>query len=214
MKTLHVKKGDNVLILAGKDKGQSGRIVAVNPTSRRVVVDGLNIITRHHKGRSAQDTSRIEKVNGSVDASNVQIICPSCNKATRVAMVFGEVPEGGKKPLKIRTCKKCGASLDQKGKSDKTVKDAKKSVKKAAKPAKAEAAPEATETPAKKAPAKKAPAKKAETTEATAAAPAKKAPAKKAAAEVTEAEAPAKKAPAKKAAAKKTAETSGDGEQA
>ncbi|MDR0425588.1 MAG: 50S ribosomal protein L24 [Clostridiales bacterium] len=161
MSSLHVKKGDNVLILAGKDKGQSGRIVAVNPGNGRVVVDGRNIITRHKKARSAKETSAVERINGSIDGSNVQIICPSCNKATRVAVVFGETPAGGKKPAKIRTCKKCGASLDAKSKSDKTVKEAKKSVKKAAKGKAGDKAeivvPESavTEKPAKKSAVKK-----------------------------------------------------------
>lgn len=158
MSSLHVKKGDNVLILAGKDKGLTGRIVQVNPGNGRVVVENRNMITRHKKARSAKETSGIEKVNGSIDASNVQIVCPDCGKATRVAIVFKEEKEG--KKVKVRTCKKCGASLDQKVKAEKPEKKTvKKSVKKddaADKPAEKKAV---EKKPAAKKPAKKAEAK-------------------------------------------------------
>ena len=104
---LNVKKGDNVLVLAGKDKGKTGKVLSANPKSGRVVVEGVNVITKHNKPRSAQVPGGIEKTNGTIDASNVQIICPVCGKATRVA--HGEI-EGKKN----RLCKKCGASLDVK----------------------------------------------------------------------------------------------------
>ena len=105
--SLNVKKGDNVLVLAGKDKGKTGKVLSANPKSGRVVVDGVNVITKHNKARSAQVPGGIEKTNGTIDVSNVQIICPACGKATRVA--HGEI-EGKKN----RLCKKCGASLDVK----------------------------------------------------------------------------------------------------
>ena len=105
--SLNVKKGDNVVILAGKDKGRTGKIVSVNTSAGRVVVDGANEITKHVKARSANQQSRIEKKSGTIDASNVMILCPACNKATRVANKV----EGGKKN---RVCQKCGAALDVK----------------------------------------------------------------------------------------------------
>ena len=113
---LHVRIGDNVLVIAGKDKGKSGKIVKANPSDNTVVVSGVNIISKHKKPRSAEDKGGIKKMEGKIDASNVQIICPECKKATRVAHGF----EGD---TKYRQCKKCGASLD---------KVAKKEVKKAA----------------------------------------------------------------------------------
>ena len=130
--SLNVKKGDNVVILAGKDKGRTGKIVSVNTSAGRVVVDGANEITKHVKARSANQQSRIEKKSGTIDASNVMILCPACNKATRVANKV----EGGKK---IRVCQKCGAALDVKAeKNDKKEKKTKT------------AAAERTGTPAKK----------------------------------------------------------------
>ena len=116
---LHVKKGDNVLVLAGKDKGKTGKIVSADPKNGVVVVDGVNVVTKHKKPRSAQQTGGIEKVNGNIDASNVQIICPACGKATRIAA--GEVDS-----KKVRLCKKCGANMDAKApKAEKKTRKAK-----------------------------------------------------------------------------------------
>ena len=65
---LHVKKGDNVLVLAGKDKGKTGKVLSADPKNNRVVVDGVNIITKHNKPRSAQVPGGIEKTNGTIDS--------------------------------------------------------------------------------------------------------------------------------------------------
>lgn len=113
MNNLFVKKGDTVLLLAGKNKGKTGKVLSVEPVNNTVVVDGRNIIVKHIKPRGAQSAGGIQKVPGPVDASNVQVVCPSCSKATRVASGAGS---DGKK---IRVCKKCGASLDVKVKAEK-----------------------------------------------------------------------------------------------
>ena len=150
---LNVKKGDNVLVLAGKDKGKTGKVLSADPKTNRVVVDGVNIITKHNKPRSAQVPGGIEKTNGTIDVSNVQIICPACGKATRVAN--GEV--NGKKN---RLCKKCGASLD--------VKAAKAEKKTTRRTKKATTAEETvTEVVAEEKPAKKTTAKKSTATKTT-----------------------------------------------
>lgn len=123
MSKLHVKKGDVVKIIAGKDKGNVGEIIAVDPDSGRLVVDGYNKIIKHNKPRGAQDPGGKKTESGSIDASNVMIVCPSCNSATRIAKKI----EGDKK---TRVCKKCGASLDTKKKaSAKKAATAKKSKK-------------------------------------------------------------------------------------
>lgn len=122
-----VKTGDTVLVIAGKDKGKTGKITASNREKGRVVVEGVNIVHKHRKPRSQKDRGGIKKEEASIDVSNVQIICPICGKATRIAHVFDE---NGKKH---RVCKKCGAKLD----AEKKVKTAKKETKteKAEKPA-------------------------------------------------------------------------------
>ena len=103
--SLNVKKGDTVLVLAGKDKGKSGKVLVAQPADNSVVVAGVNIIAKHKKPRSAQDKGGIIKKEGKIDASNVQIICQACGKATRINNVMVD----GKK---IRQCKKCSANLD------------------------------------------------------------------------------------------------------
>ncbi len=104
--TLNVKKGDNVVVIAGKDKGKTGKVLTAIPSDNAVVVSGVNIVNKHQKPKSAQDKGGILKRENKIDVSNVQIICPACNKATRVANVI----DGDKKH---RQCKKCGASLDK-----------------------------------------------------------------------------------------------------
>ena len=134
MNTLNVKTGDLVVVIAGKDKGAQGKVLKTMPEQGRVIVAGVNMISRHTKARKAQEKSSIVKKEGSIDVSNVMPVCPACGKPTRVKHAIIE----GKK---VRVCK-CGASLDTK-----YVKEtAKKSTKKTAeeKAAKAEA-------PAKKA---------------------------------------------------------------
>ena len=102
---LNVKKGDNVLVIAGKDKGKTGKVLVAMPADNSVVVAGVNIIAKHKKPRSANDKGGIIKKEGKIDASNVQVICPTCGKATRISNVM----DGDKK---IRQCKKCKANLD------------------------------------------------------------------------------------------------------
>ena len=134
---MKVKKNDNVLVVTGKDAGKTGKVLVALPKDNKVVVDGVNLLKKHKKARSAQDVSKIETINGAIDASNVMVICPKCDKAIRVAYKI----EGDKK---VRVCKKCGAILD----GAKEVKEVKETAKKATK-AKAEAT-ETTEAPAKK----------------------------------------------------------------
>ena len=131
---MKVKKNDNVVVLTGKDKKKTGKVIAVMPKANKVVVEGVNAQSKSQKARSAQETSQIIKKEGAIDASNVLVICPVCGKATRVA--HAEVD--GKK---VRVCKKCGKSLD--GKFEKASKKAvEEAPKKATKKKKAETATE------------------------------------------------------------------------
>ena len=116
-----IKTGDNVLVIAGKEKGKSGKVTAVYADTNKVLVEEINMVTKHQKPRSQQDKGGIVKKSAPIDASNVQVICPVCGKATRVAHAEVE----GKK---VRTCKKCNASLDKEFVKA-TKKEAKKSIK-------------------------------------------------------------------------------------
>ena len=116
-----IKTGDNVLVIAGKDKGKTGKVVAVNAAANKVLVEDVNVVTKHQKPRSQQDKGGIVKKSAPIDASNVQVVCPVCGKATRVAHAEVE----GKK---VRICKKCNASLDKEFVKA-TKKEAKKTIK-------------------------------------------------------------------------------------
>ena len=108
MAKLNVKRGDNVVVLTGKENGKKGTVAECFPEEGKVTVKGLNMIVKHNKPRSAQDKGGIVKKEGKIDSSNVMIVCPACNKATRVKM------EVNAKGEKVRVCKKCGASLASK----------------------------------------------------------------------------------------------------
>ena len=131
MAALNVKKGDNVMVITGKDKGTAGEVLKVYPEDNRIVVKGVNEVHKHVKPRKAQDKGGIVKQEGTIDVSNVMVICPSCHEVVRVK--HAELTEDGKSK-KIRACAKCGADLD--GKKVSAKKAAKKVAKKAASKAK------------------------------------------------------------------------------
>ena len=103
---MKVKVNDNVQVLTGKYKGKQGKVLKTDPKSNRVIVEGVNIVNKHEKARKANETSRIVTEESFIDASNVEVVCDKCGKATRVAH---SVIDG----KKVRVCKKCGASLDK-----------------------------------------------------------------------------------------------------
>ncbi len=105
-KNLHVKTGDRVIVTAGKDKGKIGNIKKSIPTEGKVVVEGINMITKATKANPAYGIQGgLIKKEAPLDSSNVMIVCPSCEKPTRIkhAVVDGK---------KVRVCKKCGEQLD------------------------------------------------------------------------------------------------------
>ena len=100
---LHVKKDETVLIISGDDRGQSGKVLAVSPKEGKVIVEGLNMVTKHVKPRKQGDPAGIMKAESAVYACKVMAVCPKCGKATRLAHKI----EGD---TKTRVCKHCGAS--------------------------------------------------------------------------------------------------------
>lgn len=103
---MNIKLDDNVLVIAGKDRGKTGKVIRVLKKHNKVVVEKINIRTRHIKKKPGQPGQRI-KYEAPFDSSNVQVICPACSKTTRVAMLF--LSTGNKQ----RICKKCKQSLDK-----------------------------------------------------------------------------------------------------
>ena len=114
MNKLNVKKGDTVVVISGQDKGKKGEILHAAPADNRVMVKGVHMITKHVKPRRQGEAGgRIEQ-EGTIDASNVMLVCPKCGKATRVNNKAEKVTDdNGKTHRKlIRVCKKCGAEID------------------------------------------------------------------------------------------------------
>ena len=101
---MNVKKGDTVIVLSGKDKGKQGKVLIADPKAMKVVVEGVNVATKHQKPQRQGQDGGIIKVETPIYACKVQVVCPKCGKATRIAHKV----EGGKK---TRVCKHCGAEL-------------------------------------------------------------------------------------------------------
>ncbi len=103
---LHVKKGDTVVVLSGKDKGKQGKIITAMPSKGQVVVEDVNKVKRHTKPSMKAPQGGILDKEMPLNACKVQLICPACNKATRI----GHKVVDGKN---VRVCKKCGEVVDQ-----------------------------------------------------------------------------------------------------
>ncbi len=101
---MNVKKNDTVVVLSGKDKGKQGKVLSVDPKAGKVVVEKVNVASRHTKPRKQGEEGGILKKETPLYASKVMTVCPKCNKPTRVAHKV----EGGKK---TRVCKHCGAEI-------------------------------------------------------------------------------------------------------
>ena len=97
---MKIKKGDNVLITAGKDKGRTGKIIKAMPKSLKVLVEGINLKKKHVRPKREGEKGQVVEIPAAMDVSNLKMICPKCGKATRVGYkIEGEV--------KSRICKKC-----------------------------------------------------------------------------------------------------------
>jgi large subunit ribosomal protein L24 len=120
---LKVRKGDVVQMITGKDRGKQGRVLEARPGDKRVVVENLNMVKRHQRPRPMKDPSRmgapqiipggiIEKA-AAVPVSNVMVVCPTCNRPTRISMVEKEIKG---QTVRVRVCKRadCGQEIDAK----------------------------------------------------------------------------------------------------
>ena len=105
MSKVHVKTGDTVVVINGKDRGARGKVMAVSPAEGKVIVEKINIVKKHVKPRKAGDASGIIETESAIYASKVQVVCPKCGKPTRVGT---KIYEDGKKD---RLCKKCGETF-------------------------------------------------------------------------------------------------------
>lgn len=101
---MRIKKGDTIKIIAGKDKGKSGKIIKLDVEKMTVVIEGLNLFKKHQKPKKQGEKGEMVSVPRPMAASKTMIVCSSCSKATRIGYRFdGET--------KVRYCKKCQAAI-------------------------------------------------------------------------------------------------------
>ena len=107
MNKVHVKKGDEVVVINGKYRGARGKVMQVSPSENKVIVEGVNIVTKHVKPRRMGEPGGLVKAESALYADKVQLICPKCGRATRTGSKINA------KGQKVRTCKKqdCGAEF-------------------------------------------------------------------------------------------------------
>ncbi len=103
---LHVKKGDLVKVIAGKDKGKEGEVLKSFPNDGRVIVEEVNIVKKHIRPSQENPQGGIAEQEAAIDSSNVMLVCPSCNQASRTGKQFLDSGE------KVRYCKKCSEVVD------------------------------------------------------------------------------------------------------
>ncbi len=101
---VHVKTGDNVQIISGKDAGKTGKVLQVSPKEGKVIIEGLNMVTKHVKPRRQGEQGGKVQAEGALYACKVMPVCPKCNKGVRT----GSAEKNGKK---VRVCKKCSAEF-------------------------------------------------------------------------------------------------------
>jgi len=104
---IHVKKGDTVLVITGKNAGKKGKVVEVLPKDNRLVVEGVNVVKRHTKPSQQMPQGGIVEKEAPIAVSNVMIFCSKCNSPRRINK---EILANGKK---VRVCNKCGEAFDK-----------------------------------------------------------------------------------------------------
>ncbi len=103
---VHVKKGDTVYVLSGKDKGKKGKVLSVNPDDKMVLVEGVNMTTKHKKARTRYQQGGIIHQESAINSAKVMLICDKCKTPTKVGKTISADGE------KSRVCKKCGEMID------------------------------------------------------------------------------------------------------
>jgi large subunit ribosomal protein L24 len=104
-KKMHVKKGDTVEIISGKDKSKRGKVLAAYPSEGKIIVEGVNLLTKHKKARGANQQGGIIHQEGPIYSSKAMLVCKKCNKPTRVGH---KILEDG---TKVRVCRVCNETI-------------------------------------------------------------------------------------------------------
>ena len=101
---MKIRKGDNVQVLSGNDKGKTGEVLEVIPGTQKIIVKGINVRKKHVKPRKQGEEGGIIPVECAIHASKVNVVCPKCGKATRIGYSI-------EKDQKVRVCKKCNTKI-------------------------------------------------------------------------------------------------------
>jgi large subunit ribosomal protein L24 len=107
---MKILKGDNVLVISGKDRAKTGKVIKTDPTKESITVEGVNIAKKSQRPRQQGQKGQIISKLMPISASNVKLICPKCGKAARVGYKVTEAKEG-QAVKKSRVCKKCQAEI-------------------------------------------------------------------------------------------------------
>lgn len=109
---IKIKVNDKVQIMTGKDKGKNGKVLQVLPDMGKIVVEGINIMYKHIRSKKRGEKGQRVQFNGPIAISNVKLLCPKCNKPSRLAMKVSKATENAKQTIKARVCKKCNEVID------------------------------------------------------------------------------------------------------
>ncbi|MFH1255629.1 MAG: 50S ribosomal protein L24 [bacterium] len=110
---MKIKKGDKIKILAGKDKGKTGKVLQIFQSANRASVEGLNLLIKHMRPRKQGEKGQRIEFPAPINLSNVVLVCPKCGKPARVAYQYLEIEKNSvKQKKKIRICKKCKQAVD------------------------------------------------------------------------------------------------------
>ena len=101
---MKIKRDDKVIVLSGKDKGKTGKVLVADPKALKVIVEGVNVATKHQKAQKKGQDGGIIKVETPIYVSKVQLVCPKCDKGVRVGYKYVA-------DKKLRVCRKCGAEI-------------------------------------------------------------------------------------------------------
>ena len=101
---MKIRKGDNVQVLSGNDKGKTGEVLEIIPGTQKIIVKGINVRKKHVKARKQGEEGGIIPVECAIHASKVNVVCPKCGKATRIGYSV-------EKDQKVRICKKCNTKI-------------------------------------------------------------------------------------------------------
>ena len=106
---MKIHKGDQVLIISGKDRKRKGKVIKVLPQKSKIVVEGMNIVKKHIRPKKQGEKGQIVETSAPIDVSNIKLICPKCGKAARIG--YKIISNIKNKKSKSRICKRCGQEI-------------------------------------------------------------------------------------------------------